>query len=163
MKNSFELPIQTNSPEVSGLGTEHSGNSSEFAVPQKLTLMHSEAQRTGIRPPLLSPKEFAAYAPEEFQNYVRSLFRDPKIKLRRKLPQAPKPPKLSKCGIRVNTKGTVILTTKRKPKWVSREQLESFAGEQGLKLIPLWNLAVEKGFEVLKSESEGHAKEASRE
>lgn len=58
--------------------------------------------------PLRSPKPFAQYSPEEYKQYIESLH----IKPVEKLPPA-------EWAVRLNAKGTPVITVRRKPKWIT--------------------------------------------
>lgn len=90
--------------------------------------------------PYLSPKAFDEYAPEEYRGYVKSLYRKrsarrtPSVKLKKV-----KPPFVAKLG-----KRGPLITVNRKPKWLSREEIDSIAKDLGLPLNEVWLCVLKK-------------------
>lgn len=70
---------------------------------------------------LLSPLPFLSYTPESFKEYIKSLYLKRVPKVRRGTP------KKKGYSARLNAKGTVIITTKRKPKWVTQSELSEIS------------------------------------
>lgn len=83
--------------------------------------------------PLLSPKPFAEYGAEEYQNYIRSLYQEP--------PKAAPP---AEFAVRLNAKGNPVLTVRRDPKWLSSAEVQIIAQELGWSLQHTWLHVVKK-------------------
>lgn len=77
--------------------------------------------------PLLSPKALADYSPEEFQQYIRSLYVAP---AERKIPV--------EVSISLNKKGTPVLRISREPKFLLASEVTALAAEIGWPLQALW-------------------------
>lgn len=74
--------------------------------------------------PLLSPLPFAEYSPESFRDYVKSLyFKRPPRKTAKKKKGHPG------VSSRLSKKGTLTLTTRRKPKYVTPEERIALEGK----------------------------------
>ncbi len=87
--------------------------------------------------PLLSPKAFADYSPEEYLTYVRSLYVEP-----------PKPAPLAEYAVRLNAKGTPVITVRRKPKHLTSAEVQSIAEELGLSLQFCWLMILKKKISI---------------
>jgi len=84
--------------------------------------------------PLLSPKPFADFTPDEYRAYITSLYQEP-----------PKPAPPPELAVRLNDKGTPVITIRREPKWLTYKEAEALATEIGWKLQPfLANLRKKK-------------------
>lgn len=83
--------------------------------------------------PLLSPKPFADYTPEEYQAYVTSLHKLPVPKKSAKKKAVPKD-----VTVRLNAKGTPVITIKRKPKYVTHAEADALAAELKWTRQALW-------------------------
>jgi hypothetical protein len=79
--------------------------------------------------PLLSPCPFADYTPESYHRYVKSLYIEP--------PAKPIPAEFS---VRLNEKGNPVITVRRDPKVLSREEVEQIAAHLGKPLQEIWLL-----------------------
>jgi hypothetical protein len=79
------------------------------------------------RIPLLSPRAFVDYTAETFHHYVKSLYVEP-----------PKPAPLAEYAVRLNAKGNPVLTVRRKPKYLTSDEVQSIATELGFTLQKLW-------------------------
>lgn len=80
---------------------------------------------------LLSPKPFLEYSPEDFKNYVRSLYfkkqkKTPTIKIKKVL------------SIHLTKTGRVSLTVKRDPKFITRAEIERLAQEHNIEERLIW-------------------------
>lgn len=93
--------------------------------------------------PLLSPQPFLSYTPEAFREYVKSLYlkRVPKAKRG----AAPK----KGYSARLNAKGTLIITTKRKPKWLTQAEITEISMKLTRPENEVFLKAKEKEFEIL--------------
>jgi len=87
--------------------------------------------------PLLSPKPFAEFTPEEYQAYIRSLYIEP-----------PKPPPPADFSARLNAKGNPVITVRRKPKWLTSAEVDVIACELGLPLQQVWVLLLKRKIEL---------------
>ena len=87
--------------------------------------------------PLLSPKPFSEYSAVDFHAYVRSLYVAPPEK---------KPP--AEWSVRLNDKGTPVVTVRRTPKVLSREEAEAMAKELGWTLQDTWLMLLSKKIRV---------------
>ncbi len=87
--------------------------------------------------PLLSPKPFSEFSPEEFQEYVRSLYVEPE-----------RPPPPADFSVRLNQKGTPVITVRRKPKWLTASEVQGIALDLGLPLQTLWILILRRKIEI---------------
>lgn len=87
--------------------------------------------------PLLSPKPFGDYSPEEFRSYVQSLHREP--------PKAAPPTEYS---VSVNKKGTVTFRIRREPKWLTSAEVSELAQECGMRLQDMWLLCLKREIEI---------------
>lgn len=96
--------------------------------------------------PLLSPKPLSEFTPAEFQTHVRSLYHKPEPK--RKEPVRTVLPKLT-------PKGNVSLLIRRKPQWVSREEITQAAKELGRLESEVWLYIAKKKIKVSDAKSEG--------
>ena len=79
--------------------------------------------------PLLSPKHLNSFTPEEYRTYVRSLLNRPP----RKLPRVKK-----EVEWRLTSKGKFSLQIKRRPKWISREEIEALIKESKFPANEVW-------------------------
>jgi hypothetical protein len=87
--------------------------------------------------PLLSPKPFREYSPEEYLTYVRSLYREPE----RKAPPA-------EFSVSLNAKGTPTIRIRRTPKYLTAEEVGAAAAEIGWPLQKFWLNCVKKKIEI---------------
>jgi hypothetical protein len=111
------------------------------------------------RIPLLAPKELEAYSPEEFRAYVRGLHfrRTPKK-------AAPKKKRLRDFAVRAKIKknGTLSLTTKRDPRYVTEEEMTALAATVSLPLNALYIALKQLGVRIMTHESAERMKESRK-
>lgn len=77
--------------------------------------------------PLLSPKPFAEYSPQEYKDYVISLYREP---------EKAAPP--AAFTVWVNKKGTPVIRFNRKEKFLTSAEVGEIAAELGWTLQATW-------------------------
>jgi hypothetical protein len=70
----------------------------------------------------ITTKSIWDFSPEDFREKVRSLYRDPK---------EGKPVSRS-FSLRVNPQGTLVITIRRDPKWISRAEISELSEESGI-------------------------------
>lgn len=87
--------------------------------------------------PLIAPKPFADFTPAEFHAYVRSLYREP---------EKAAPP--AEFSARLNAKGNPVITVRRKPKWLSAQEVSTIATDLGLPLQACWLMIVKRKIEI---------------
>lgn len=95
--------------------------------------------------PHLSPKPLGEFAPEEFHAYISSLH---------EIPVRSVPVEFS---AHLNAKGTLVLTTKRKPKWCLRSELDRVSEETKKPINEVWNHAIKKGYAIRTTREQGLA------
>jgi len=101
--------------------------------------------------PYLSPKPFSEFEVREYKTYVESLL-------------VAKPvTEVIEITARLSPKGAFVLTTKRKPKWILRSEVERFSAETGKPVNEVWNYALKKGYSILKLRKESETLAGSRE
>lgn len=88
--------------------------------------------------PLLA-RSFAEHTPESWQAYVRSLYVDPPV---------PEPP--AEFTVRLNAKGTPVITIRRLPKFLRRAEVDQIALAAGWTKQDTWNYVCKKKIEVRK-------------
>lgn len=86
---------------------------------------------------LLAPKHFTQFAATEYHEYVRSLYVEP---------ERPTPP--AECAIRLNAKGNPVITVRRKPKYLTSQEVDALASEIGWSKQDFWVHIRKKGIEV---------------
>ena len=79
--------------------------------------------------PLLSGRPLSAFTPGEFKEHVRSLKKIPAKKVR-------KPDR--GFNFNVNKKGTLVIRISRKPKWLSREEIDEIAAKTKIPAREVW-------------------------
>lgn len=105
--------------------------------------------------PLLSPRSLDQYTAHEYKDYVKSLyFKPPPAKsteIKLKLP----------FTWRLNAKGTLCLKVNRKPKWLSREEIDQIARESKIPASKVWLkvCAKKSGIRISSAEAETKLKE----
>lgn len=82
---------------------------------------------------LLSGKALELFTPQEFKEHVKGLFWKP-TKGKGKAKKAP--PK--EVSWRLNAKGNLVLTIRRKPKWISPREIDQIAEESKLPQNEVW-------------------------
>jgi hypothetical protein len=100
--------------------------------------------------PLLGPRPFSDFTPEEYKTYVRSLYekaakKEKTIKLKKK--QEPFVWKLT-------PKGNLSLKVNRDPKWLSREEIEQIVRESKLPANEVWLKVLDKRSSIRISSQE---------
>lgn len=87
--------------------------------------------------PLLSPKSFAEYSPEEYVAYVRTLYIEPE-----------KPPPPKDFTVSVNKKGNPVFRISRKPKFLMKAEVTQIALDIGWPLMKTWLHVMGKKIEI---------------
>lgn len=112
-----------------------------------------------LKRPLLSYLSIWDMAPGQFRAHIFNLrskhleFKSAKKALHKERTKAnavfgkPRSP-VDGVTYRVNNKGTPIITMKRKPKYITKSELDALAIYYKLPLQTLWNIVVQKGIEV---------------
>lgn len=107
--------------------------------------------------PLLAPKHFTGFSPLEYREYIRTLRTDylaeQAIKAEtRKLKQASRksPALIEGVSFRINAKGTRVLTIRRKPKQLTKAEINLLAKQHGIPQNEMWVLVRSKSIEVVK-------------
>lgn len=93
--------------------------------------------------PLIAPKSIWQYSELEYRNYIkdlRSIYKD--LEEKRKLKRTPsKAPQLvSGISLRFNAKGTPVLTIRRKPQYITKQEIIVLAKDIGLAQNILWQI-----------------------
>ena len=101
--------------------------------------------------PLLSQKALSDFTPAEFHAYVTSLYQAPP---ERKAP--------SEVAVRLNAKGTPVITVRRDPKVISRAEAEQLAAEVGLPLQEMWLLLLKRKVTITVPKKESRRGRSSR-
>ena len=83
---------------------------------------------------LLAPRPITEFAPRDYMTYIDSLRESYTGKL---------PPGIS---ARINAKGTLVITTRRKVKWFVAAEAETISGELRIPINVVWNKLIEKGY-----------------
>lgn len=96
--------------------------------------------------PLLSGCPLSQMTPAEFKHHVRGLYHKPEPK--RKEPVRTVLPKLT-------AKGNVSLLIRRKPQWISREEIAQAAKELGRPESEIWLYVGKKKIRVSDAKTEG--------
>lgn len=96
--------------------------------------------------PLLSGKPLSEFTPEDFKLHVRSLYHKPEPK--RAAPVRTVLPKLT-------PKGNISLLIRRKPQWISREEIAEAAKELSVEERLVWNYVAKKKIKVSDAKTEG--------
>lgn len=104
--------------------------------------------------PLLSPMPFGQFSPESFREYVRSLKQERKVKAKGK-----KKPKRPSYSARVNLKGTLIITTKRKPKYLTNEELTEIGVKTGRPANEIFLYIKAKEYQIMSHEEADEIKQ----
>lgn len=90
--------------------------------------------------PLLAPKPFEECSPQAFREYVRSLH---------VAPVRAAPP--AECSVRLNAKGTPVITVRRKPKFLLRSEIDTLAKELGWRKQDFWLEVRKRKIEIRSS------------
>lgn len=99
--------------------------------------------------PLLSGRAFSTFTPEEYVEHVRSLYHK---KVPRKTVKPKKEPK--PFTWRLNPKGTICLTVKRKPKFLTEEEILTIIKESNCDSDQLRAKIVKSKIEIRAGEIE---------
>lgn len=105
---------------------------------------------------LVAHKHISQFTPDEYRDYVKSLRDVYKTeqetkKEKRKLALVKKSTSVIEgINYRVNAKGTAIITCRRKPKWISPQEIEVLARHHGTKLNFMWMLIRDKDITIIK-------------
>jgi hypothetical protein len=86
--------------------------------------------------PLLSPKAFKDFAPDEFHSYVRSLNQPREVRSRTLIGTKKKVP--LPYTIRITAKGSLVIRVNRKPKCLTRDEVDQIAREAKLPMNEIW-------------------------
>lgn len=102
-------------------------------------------------PPLLSPKPFGDFTPQEFFEYVKGLYKVPIKKGPKPKPVKAKPLELE---IKFNRKGHIHVTCRRSWKWVTMLELEHFGVVLKVPINELFLLVKKRNYVVCKDAAE---------
>lgn len=97
--------------------------------------------------PYLSTQCFSEFRAVEYKAYVESLL------VRKPVAE------VIEISARLTPKGALSLTTKRKPKWILRSEIERLAAELKRPVNEVWNYALKKNYAILKLREEAAALE----
>jgi len=98
--------------------------------------------------PLLSPQPLESYSPENFREYVRSLYHKKTARVKRGA--SAKVKKRPGVTARLNKKGTLVISTKRKdPKYLTQEELLEIETKTGRPANEVFLKTKQKGFTVM--------------
>lgn len=95
--------------------------------------------------PILSPRHLLEFTPAEYKAHVCSLYSKPVPKERKAL---------TPYVWRLNKKGTLCLRVNRKPKWLSREEIDAIAKESKLPANEVWAKVTAKKSKIKISTAE---------
>ena len=99
--------------------------------------------------PLLSPKPFGEYSPEEFRQHVKGLnYVKPKRVSTSKRKVVPE------VSWKRNLKGTLVIRVKRKPQVITQSEFDSLAKESGEPMNELWLRLAKRKIKVDKTTGE---------
>lgn len=99
---------------------------------------------------LLAPKPISEQGDDEYKSYISSLIEAREVK--------------SDITARVSERGTFIVSTRRKPKWVTRAEIDAFAVQCSRPTNEVWNYFKKKNYLICATKGEGtKATEASAE
>jgi len=108
--------------------------------------------------PLIA-KSIWDYSPESFRTYVKSIresYRALEEKRKaRKLATAGKKPNLAQftgLNLRINAKGTPVITIKRKPKYILKYEIEQIAKNAAIKQNIIWRILRKRKIDILDLE-----------
>ena len=87
-------------------------------------------------------KPFADHDPHSFREYIRSLFLAPAEKKKAK-----------DFAIRFNDQGNPVITVRRKPKWVSRVEIEELSKDLKIDERLVWIWLAQRNIQVRDSET----------
>lgn len=82
--------------------------------------------------PLLSVKPLNEWTPTDYKIYIESLYAKP-VKNKTALKKEKKP-----FTFRLNKKGGLVLQVNRRPKWLTRDEVDGIAKATGLPLNDVW-------------------------
>jgi len=83
--------------------------------------------------PLLSPKAFGEFTPQEFKDYVTQLYQEP-----------PKPPPPADFTVTLNKKGIITVRINRDPKYLLKSEVTAIATQLGWSQQDTWNFLTQK-------------------
>ena len=95
--------------------------------------------------PLLSPHPFAEFTAESYHAYIKSLYREPE----RAAPPA-------EFSLRLNKKGTPVITVRRSPKWLSFPEALTLSKEHGINYQELVTLIKKRKIELRRKQAGGN-------
>lgn len=87
--------------------------------------------------PLISPRPFSEFSPQEFHEYVKSLHQEPE----RAAPPA-------EFTVRLNAKGNPVITIRREPKFLNADEVDSAAVQAGWTKQRMWLHVLKKKIPV---------------
>lgn len=90
--------------------------------------------------PLLSPRPFAVYSAQEYHTYIRSLYRTPA--------EAAGKPEPREFSFRRNDKGNPVITIRRKPKYLTKAEVNLCALELGMPQNEMWVYLRDRDVEI---------------
>lgn len=89
---------------------------------------------------ILAPKPFAQQTPQEFRDYVRSLFVAPAVR-----------EPAAEVTWKLTPKGALSITCRRKPQSITREEIVRIAAEAKRTQAEVWNYCVRRKFLVTET------------
>jgi len=102
--------------------------------------------------PLLSPCAFELFTAEAFKVYVRGLNTPRRVKRTAAVKKTPPP-----FAWRVNAKGTLVITIRRKPKWLTRAEVDGIAAAAKIDSRLVWLKVMAKKSAILIMDTEESA------
>lgn len=94
--------------------------------------------------PLLSPRHIKEFTPESYKAYLKALWIDPATTRK----AAKKGPVKYLSGT-ITKKGSLVVRCKRKPKLVTREEVDSLKDSLGLTYQEVWNALAKREIKVV--------------
>lgn len=111
--------------------------------------------------PLIAPKHFRDFTPEEFQAHVNSMYEDPAAKRAAKSRSPKKPSCAEGITLSRTKKGALsvrISSKKRALRYVTRKEIEDLAKSLEAPMSEVWNLFRAKDFAIVGSPEEAASK-----
>lgn len=93
---------------------------------------------------VLSPKPFSNYTATEFSEYVRTLYAAPPKK---------EPP--AELLIKRAASGKLSILNRRKPAWITRDEISTAAKTQSLSQAECWNYCAKRKFLIVAADADG--------
>ena len=94
---------------------------------------------------LLTSRPLVEFTSEEFFDLTRSYYEAPAVK--------------SEISSRINAHGTLVISTKRKPKWITRTEIDRIAATLARPVSDIWNYCKDKGYSIVEMPKDGRALE----